>query len=242
MIIKTEAICLKNTRYGESSVICKMFTIEHGLSAFIIQGISRKSSPIRPSHIAPGNVLELVIYQKPNSTLQRVKELKVVHPLLSIHTDMVKNSILQFIIEIIAKTNEENHKDDIVFEYLKSAIVELEQSTDGLASYPLYFLCRYLQFSGWFPNLEMWSTGYVFNIREGKFGPSNLMHVSDELNENLSKHLYDLLLMIGKNLSHTQINPPYKKELFNIIISYYEFHLLKGNRIKSPAILAEVLA
>ncbi len=242
MIVKTEAICLKNTRYGETSVICKMFTLEHGLSSFLIQGISRKSSSIKPSHIAPGNILELVIYQKPFSTLQRIKEIKVVNPIISIHTDMVKNSILQFMIEIIAKTNESDHKDVMVFDYIKLAILELEHTIENIAFYPLYFLCRYLQFSGWFPNLEVWDTGYVFNVREGKFTPPNLLPNSDELSENSSHHLYAFLAEIEKKTPLIELIIQHKKVLFNAMLLYYEIHLLKGNRIKSPAILAEVLA
>ena len=111
MIVKTEAICIKNTRYGESSIICKLFTSEYGLSSYIIQGINRKSSSIKPSHIAPGNITELIIYQKPHGGIQRVKELKIHVPLLQVHIDMKKNAVLQFMLEIIAKTNEEHLKD-----------------------------------------------------------------------------------------------------------------------------------
>ena len=32
-----------------------------------------------------------------------------------------------------------------------------------------------------------------------------------------------------------------KKDLFNILINYYEIHILKGKKIKSPLILAEII-
>ncbi len=242
MIVKTEAICIKNTRYGESSVICKMFSIEHGLSSFIIQGINRKSSQIRPSHISPGNILELVIYQKPNSTIQRVKEIKVIIPLLTVHTDMVKNAILQFIIEIIAKTNEENLKDVIVYDFLKKTITELEELKEDYGSVPLYFLCKYLKFSGWFPNLELWQEGDTFNLKEGRFGKSEIQRTSDELDESQSKELYCILLSVQNETTHKVSELIYRKALFTALLQYFEFHILKGKRIKSPAILSEVLA
>lgn len=242
MILKTEAICIKNTRYGESSVICKMFTTEHGLSSFIIQGINRKTGNIRPSHIAPGNILELVVYQKPNSTIQRVKELKVITPLLYIHTDMVKNSVLQFVLEIIAKTNEDDFKDPVVFNFLKETIITLEGMKENISIAPLTFLCHYLKFSGWFPNLEIWNSGNVFNLKEGRFGDKNLLNSLDELNENQSLELYNILISVQNNLPINKITAIGKKDLFLALLRYYEIHILKGKKIKSPAILAEVLA
>lgn len=242
MIVKTEAICIKNTRYGESSVISKMFTIEHGLSSFIIQGINRKSSTIKPSHIAPGNILELVIYQKPNATIQRVKELKVVTPLLQVHIDMLKSAVLQFMLEIIAKTNEENLRDEIVFNFLRQTICELEELLEDIGNMPLFFLCRYLKFSGWFPNLELWQKGDSFNLKEGRFEKADILRTSDELNESQSRELYEILLTVQNESVISKANLTYRKDLFIALVKYFEFHILKGKRIKSPAVLSEVLA
>lgn len=241
MILKTEAICIKNTRYGESSVISKMFTIEHGLSSYIIQGLNRKSSNIRPSHISPGNIVEMVIYQKPNSTVQRVKELKVSLPLIQIHIDMRKNAILQFILEIISKTNEDDFKDIIIYQFLKQSILDLENSRDELGNIPLLFLCHYLKFSGWFPNLETWQQGDIFNLNEGRFGKSEL-HSPNEVSDIYSNELHTILLKVQNQTDMKVFKVIYKKEIFSILLKYYEIHILKGKKIKSPSILAEVLS
>ncbi len=241
MILKTEAICIKNTRYGESSVISKMFTVEHGLSSYIIQGLNRKSSSIRPSHISSGNIVEMVIYQKPNSTIQRVKELKVATPLIQVHIDMRKNAILQFILEIISKTNEDDLKDIIVYQFLRQSILDLENSTDEIGNIPLLFLCHYLKFSGWFPNLEIWQQGDIFNLNEGRFAKSEL-HSSEEVSEILSNELHKILLEVQNHSDLKIFKISHKKEIFNILLKYYEIHILKGRKIKSPSILAEVLA
>jgi len=240
MILKTQAICIKNTRYGESSVISKMFSQEYGLSAFIIQGINRKSSAIKPSHIAPGNIVDLVIYQKPNAGIQRVKELRIAEPLLLVQTDMVKNAVLQFIMEIIVKTNEEQHPDDIVFNFLRKSILDLEKRTEYLGQVPLYFLCNYLKFSGWFPNLELWEEGKIFKIYEGRFELNNSAISNHALNPEQSKDLFLLLQSaIEEQAEIIYINN--RREMFNTLLAYYEIHILKGKKIKSPAILAEVL-
>ena len=242
MITKTEAICIKNTRYGESSVISKMFTAECGLSSYIIQGVNRKSSPIRPSHLATGNILDLVIYQKPHASLQRIKELKINTPLLLVHTDMVKNAVLQFIIEIIAKTNEEHLKDEMIFNFLKETIIELETNTKQTGFVPLFFLCNYLKFSGWYPNLELWQEENTFNLREGRFEPRDISQAANELGVDQSKELFNILVSLSENKAPIISDNTNRRELFNALILYYEIHILKGKKIKSPAILAEVLS
>ena len=240
MIVKTEAICIKNTRYGESSVIGKMFTAEHGLGSYLIQGVNRKSSQIKPSHISPGNIVELVTYQKPHASIQRIKELRINTPLLLVHTDMTKSSVLQFILEIIAKTNEDHLKDEIVFDFLKQTIIELE-STNQTGNVPLLFLCNYMKYTGWFPNLELWEEGSVFNLGEGKFESPDVTKIVTNLLPEQSKELYLILDSLQKNEKPAIIRSINKKELFNTLITYYEIHILKGKKIKSPAVLATVL-
>lgn len=241
MITKTEAICIKNTRYGESSVICKMFTAEHGLGSFMVQGLNRKSSAIRPSHIAPGNIVDMVIYQKPQASIQRIKELRIKTPMLHIHTDMVKNAVLQFMLEIIVKTNEEHLKDEMIFNFIKKAIHQLEIQNQNLGSTPLFFLCSYLKFSGWFPNLEYWEKDNTFNLIEGKFESPNIAQLANILGAEHSNALYNFLLLVQEEENPEIVNPLHRRELFNTLLSYYEIHLLKGRKINSPAILAEVL-
>ncbi|MFM9944881.1 MAG: DNA repair protein RecO [Bacteroidia bacterium] len=242
MILKTEAICLKSTRYGESSVISKMFTMEHGLSSFIIQGINRKSSQIRPSHIAPGNIVELVVYQKVNSTIQRVKDIKVINGHYEIHTSMVKNAVLQFILEIIVKTNEDDFKEPMVFNFLKHTIIELEDLQHNIGNVPLFFLCSYLKFSGWFPNLEMCKEDSVFSINEGRFITKSNDEFSLYLSINQSRELFKILSLIQDCKETKKIEINFKKDLFNALLKYYEIHILKGKRIKSPSVLAEIFS
>lgn len=241
MISKTEAICIKNTRYSESSVICKMFTSEHGLSSYLIQGINRKSSQIKPSHISPGNIVEMIIYEKPNTSVQRIKELRVLSSQVSVQTDMSKNLILQFMLEIIAKTNEEHLKDELMFDFLKKTIDELETS-EQLGYLPSYFLCNYLKYSGWFPNLEIWKEGYIFNLMEGRFESQDDSKIVNDLRPEQSKELFNLLYSIQNNERPEKGKYLSKRELFRTLLTYFEIHILKGKKIKSPAILSEVLA
>ena len=242
MMNKTQGICLRNTRYGDSSVVCRIFTSEFGISSYLVQGIHRKTASIRPSHIAPGNIVDMVIYHKPGAGIQRVKELRIQESLSSIHTDMVKNAILQFILEMVVKTNEEHLKDEIIFQYIRSTIVALEAEKEGINRFPLVFLCGYLRFTGWFPNLESYEEGYVFNLNEGQFEDPESSGISRKLDVEISKVLFELLEAILNNQSIVQMTPMVRHQLFTAMLQYYEIHILKGKKIHSPEILNEILS
>lgn len=240
-MLKTEAICIKNTRFGESSVVSKMFTVDSGLNSFMIQGLNRKKNAIQPSHILPGNLLEMVVYNRSYGSVQRVKEIRITHPLTEIHTNMVKSAILQFMLEIVVKSNEEDFRDPVVFEFLKRCILELESQSDNLSGFPLLFLCKNLRHSGWFPNVEVFKPGYIFDLNEGKFESfENISgHVKLSIEESLD--LYNILKLVQENLKVPQESLVHRKALFSSLLYYYQIHLLKGKPIKSPVILAEIL-
>lgn len=241
MILKTNAICIKNTRYGETSVISKMYCSALGLCAFIVQGVNRKTAPIKPSHLLPGNILELVVYQKPHSGIQRIKELRMIHPLQQIHTDIRKNAVLQFMLEIFYKSNEELHPDEQLYAFLQSAVLELEHCNEGFGQIPFAFLTRYLAYSGWHPNIDQWEDKLRFNLQEGRFEPENPLYLKQQLDPEQSRMFYQALLFAQKE-NEQQLNNVYSKALFGTLLAYFELHVLKGKPIKSPAILKAVFS
>ena len=103
MIIKTNGIVLKYLKYKESSIICKIYTESHGLQSFIVNGVrSAKSSQL--SIYQPLNQLNLILYKKNNSTLNRIKESKISKIYRSLHADISKISICFFFVGVLIKS------------------------------------------------------------------------------------------------------------------------------------------
>lgn len=240
MLLKTQAICVKNTRFGETGVISKLFTKDFGMTSFLIQGINRKSSLIRASHILPGNIIEIVYYKKTSNNLSRIKEIKLIENIYN-NVDISRTSALQFIVEIISKTNEDEVADDIIYNFIKYSIVSLKNDKLKLKFFPLIFLCKYLKYTGWYPNFEQIPDKSKFNLNEGKFVLDNNFSDKFILNQNLSAKLFEAFYNAEK-FDYPEINLTFNhKEVFQNIITYYEIHLLKGKKIKSPEIFSEIL-
>ncbi|MCC6721949.1 MAG: DNA repair protein RecO [Bacteroidia bacterium] len=241
MILKTEAICIKNTRFGESGIISKLYTKDRGISSFLIQGINRKSSIIKNSHIMPGNLLEIVYYKKTSLGISRIKETKLTDNFYGLETNISKNAVLQFVLEIISKTNEDEIEDESLFNFLQKSLRFLNNKETQIKYFPLIFLCKYLSFTGWYPNIDDAKDECYFNLKEGKFIQKTDLSEKLILNSNISKKLYDVLT-ISSRMNYSDINIDLnQKEILQYLITYFEIHLLKGKKIKSPEILSEIL-
>ena len=73
MITKTRGVVLNYIKYGDTSIICKIYTEQFGLQSYIINGI-RNSKSKNIGLFQPLNILDLVVYYKKTSGLQRIKE------------------------------------------------------------------------------------------------------------------------------------------------------------------------
>ncbi|NUM32168.1 MAG: DNA repair protein RecO [Bacteroidetes bacterium] len=243
MIVKTQAICIKNTRFGESGMICKFFTLDRGLTSFLVQGLNRKSSMIKSSHLMPGNTLEIIYYKKPTSNINRLKELKLINSFYVHEVDVVKNAVLQFVLEIIAKTNEEEVSDIKVFYFIKKTIDELKRAKSFLKYFPVIFLCKYLTFTGWYPNFDTEYDNENFSLKEGRFIRTSVqINDANLLDKKESDVLYSVFQIAEKQDYNTEINEFNHKKIIGYLITYFEIHLLKGKKIKSPEILSEIFA
>ena len=76
MIDKTKGLVLSYIKYGDSSIICKIFTDSFGLQSYIINGI-RNSKFKNIALYQPLNILNMVVYHKNSSGIQRIKEAKL---------------------------------------------------------------------------------------------------------------------------------------------------------------------
>ena len=63
MITKTKGIVLNYIKYGDTSIICKIYTKSFGVQSYIINGI-RNSKSKNIGLYQPLNILDLVVYNK----------------------------------------------------------------------------------------------------------------------------------------------------------------------------------
>ena len=236
MIAKTRAIILKNTNYSDNSIISKMYTRQFGLRTYIFQSIRKGKSAVRPSMIQPLSLVQMDVYEKANSNIQRVKELKNEPMLLSIQDSIAKKSVAMFMIEMLNLCITEEQCDEHLFDFLEEYILKLESNSVG-SVFPTLFLLELTKFLGVEPQGKFSATQPYFSLEQGVF---TYIEETDSLTIQLSELLS--LLMERKTVDYNKVARTTKASLLNAMVRYYQYHLIKGKKVKSIGILSELLA
>jgi DNA repair protein RecO (recombination protein O) len=151
MLQKTQGIVLRQVKYGETSVIVTIFTDALGLQTYLVNGVrSSKNSKGKAALYQPLMLLDMVVYHKENSAIQRVAEVKCSFPLPHISMDFRKTTIALFLTEVLNKTLRESMANHDLYEFVSHSLQMLDQMEKDFENFHLQFmlkLSKYLGFS-----------------------------------------------------------------------------------------------
>lgn len=240
MLHKTRGIVVHNTPFKDNSVIAHIYTKDFGMQSFIVNGVRNQKGAIRPSHLMPLNLVDLVIYKKENVSIHRIKELRCQPILKTIHYDIMKNSVALFIAEMLYATLREEEGNEELFSYLWHFIELLDLEEQMIGNFPIYFMVHLSTFLGFNPKTA-YQPGQVFNLKEGLFLDAVYMN-DDCLDTELSLHLWNTFNTGTANISEVKLPRNIRTILLNRLLDYFTYHGLHGRKIKSHIILREVLS
>jgi DNA repair protein RecO (recombination protein O) len=219
MFETTKAIVLSFFKYGDSSLIVKCYTEKFGYKSFILKNSFSKKN--RKSHfIFLFNEIEITFYIKKNNSLKLIKEIHQAHIFATIHTNIIKSSIITFIGEIINQilVNEEA-QDRYLYNFIKNSLIDLDIKENYYSDFHLYFLLHFSKYIGFYPlenNLEF----PYFNIKEGIFSLN-----ADTISREENAHLWKLLLTYDFKSLKNCFNSSQRKQMLSEILTYFEMHL-----------------
>jgi DNA repair protein RecO (recombination protein O) len=238
---KTQAIIIRHTSFSENSVILKCFTREHGMVSFMANSIKSKSAIVKPSMLIPLTLAELDYAYQANKNLLRIKEIKATPPIFSLHTDMVKMSVAQYIAELIYRLiKDEFHKDENLFDLLFTHIQLLDlMETVDVANFPAYITCQVCAMMGYSPKGSFSLLSNSLNLRDGLFelyDERSPYHIRQEL----SKYLCDFFSMNYDQCKQLPLNRQERNELISEMLRYFSFQLNTNFDLQSHKILSEL--
>ncbi len=237
MQIKTKAIVISTIKYQEKSLIVKCFTLSDGLkSYFVREAFSSRKSNQKIAYFQPLTILEIEAIHKNKGTLENFKEIKIAIPFHSIHSDVVKSTIVMFISEILHHSIHEEEKNEAFFTFLETALHWLDNH-DEIANFHLILLLEATKYLGFYPDIS--NTEYkFFEMTEGIFSPFHAISSLTEHETNLFKKLIDLKFDNDQKSFHIIE----RQILLKILIDYYSFHLDGFKKPKSLDVLKEVFS
>lgn len=241
MLHKTRGIVFKCTNYSESSVIVQVFTEKFGLQSYLINGVKKPKAKISLNMLQPLHLLEMVVYHKTSTQLQRVSELRQIPALQNIPYDIVKSSLALFLNEVIYKSVRQQGQDDALFDFIFHSVELLDKLEKGLANFHLYFLVRLTRFLGFFPESNRYTASAYFDLQSANYSTHPAPHgfvIAPE------QAIYWQKLIESEFEAMDQLHIPAnsRRLLLDHLLDYYRLHVDHFGEIKSQAVLAEIFA
>lgn len=238
-VVSTKAIVISAFKYSDSSLIVKCFTEQEGLKSYLIRGVLKsKKGNLKPAYFQPLTQLKIEATHKQKSTLHTLKDATVLHQYNTIYQDIVKQSIVLFLSEVLSSCIQEEEKNIRFFSYLENAILWLD-THDTVSNFHLLFLLNLSHFLGFYPDVSNKHKD-SFNLLEGNF--------TDATHEKLTISGDKLILfkkLLGINfdaIENVSFSKQERQVILQMIIQYFELHLDGFRTPKSLAILETVFS
>lgn len=237
MLVKTKVIVISALKFQEKSLIVKCFTFSSGLKSYFVRdAFSNRKASQKIAYFQPLSILEIEAVHKNKGTLENFKEIKTAIPFQSIHTDIVKSTMVMFLSEMLHYSIQEEEKNESLFEFLETALTWLDHH-DEISNFHLILLLETTKYLGFYPDISEMDMPY-FEMNGGIF---TLFYGIGSLNEhetNLFKKLIDLRFDNDQKVFHVVE----RQILLKILIDYYSFHLDGFKKPKSLEVLKEVFS
>jgi DNA repair protein RecO (recombination protein O) len=239
MQVSTKAIVLTAIKYGDTSLIVKMYTQGSGIKSYILKGIlASKKGKLKTAYFQPLSQLELVAVHKDKGTLEHIREVRASYHYQSLHTHIAKNAITFFLAEMLGNSIHEEEPNEGLFHFLEASLQWLD-SNDEFSNFHLYFLLSLTRYLGFYPDIKNMDRP-CFDLLEGEFirTPSlNPVLIGEEL--FYFKHLLAINFDTLKTIDLKKRN---RQELLKTLVLYYSLHLQGFRKPKSLAVLNEVFS
>lgn len=238
-IDKTRAIVLNTLRYGDHKVIITLYTEEFGRRTYLVTGLGSKRTKARANLFQPCFPLELTVIHKPNREIQEIREGNLLHPIQQLALDPIKRSIAVFIAEILYRFIREEEANHPLFEFALRSVLWLEQATDGVPNFHLFFLVQLTRFTGFYPSDNYSDNSPYFDLLSGRFEGFRPPH-AHFLPPGAGKVLFQLLQGSSDQLAHLRIDNQDRRFLLLKLVEYFRLHFDIPVEIRSMEVLNEV--
>lgn len=216
-------------------MIVKCFTLSDGLKSYFVRdAFSSRKANQKIAYFQPLTILEIEAVHKNKGTLESFKEIKVATPFHSIHSDVVKSTIVMFVSEILNTSIQEEEKNEALFNFLETAMHWLDNHNE-ISNFHLILLLEITKYLGFYPDVADIENKF-FEMTEGIFSPFHAISSLTEHETNLFKKLIDLKFDNNQKSFHVIE----RQMLLKILIDYYSFHLDGFRKPKSLEVLKEV--
>lgn len=243
MLQSTTGIVLRTVKYGETSLICTIFTERYGICSYMVQGIRSSKKHGRAGLLQVASLLDMVAEHKPGRQLQRIREFQPSYIYTAVQEDIVRNSVAVFSVELLQKLLPQEEPLPDLFEFCYGYFCALDKEpVAAIANYPLYFIIHCGRQLG-YNILGHYSaeTPYLNSV-EGMFAahPSLSGMVLDYADAAALAQLIDVKQTLSSVFS-VELNAGMRNRLLDWYIRFLQHHTQHLPSLRSLEILRAIL-
>jgi len=227
MIINTSAVVLRSFPYGETSIIARCYTKDHGKVSLIVKGARRKKSPM-VAYFQSMNYLDIVYYYRETRSLQSVSKATFVEIWSDLNQDLKKIAYGLAVIELTEKTNTENDPHPELFDELVAVLKAFNSSDLRLNLIFWYFQIKLLTILGFKPDFRHLEHG---NVKfPNPFAGPNSQKILEDLNNNTIDSI--------TNITATSKD---RKAISEYLTAFINYHFDGLDSLKSFSVLKQLI-
>jgi DNA repair protein RecO (recombination protein O) len=237
MQVSTRALVFSSIKYAEADLIVTCFTEDFGLKTYLLRRVlTSKKGQLRTSLFQPLTLLQLEAIHKDKGTLERIEEAKVLQPYQTLHTNVMKSSVVLFLAEMLKNCIREEEANGGLFQYISSALQWLDVH-DDISGFHQLFLLKLTTYLGFYPDTSHSDLPY-FNLMEGIFQKKPLGNYCEK-----GEAVDTLKSLFGINFDALTLKKTTKKQRFEVLdllLLYYQLHLHGYKKPRSLLVLNQL--
>lgn len=244
MTHKTKGLVVRTVKYGETSIIVHIYTELFGMQSYLLNGIraSSKKGTNKSNMFQPGALLELVVYHNELKNLQRIRDYQWAVLYKELFYDVIKNSVVLFLVELVQKTVKQPEQNTDLFHFLEDALLYLDEAApEVVANYPLFISLQLPAFFGFRINDDYTESTPVLDLREGEFISERPLHPF--YIEGVYSQLTSELLKVQHpdELTQVRIAGDVRRTLLTAYQTFFSLHVPDFGIMKTIPVLQAVL-
>jgi len=245
MVHKTKGIVLRTVKYGETSLVVTIFTEGFGVQSYLVNGVRTptKKGTAKANLFQPTAILDLIAYHNELKNLQRLKEFKWDFLYQHILSDIRKNAVALFMIELLSKCLKQPEANTELFYFVEDALHHLDEANDSVtANFPLFFALHLAVFFGFRISDEFSETNFYLDLEEGSFVEERPRHSHYLQDKEAAAVSHILKIMQPKELDDVVLNQETRRRITHALEEYYALHIPDFGTMKTLPVLKEIMS
>jgi len=222
----TKGIVLRTIKYGETSIVVNIFTELFGIQSYLVNGVRSSGKTLKASFFQPASILEMEVYHNELKNLQRIKEFKWGYLYENVLSDVTKNSVALYMVELLQKCLKQPESNIDLFQFTEDAFMQLDIADNAVtANFPLYFCLHLCHFFGLKLEDDYSEKNSILDLQEGKFIKVTPHH-PNFLEKDYSYYISQILkVQHPGDLTEIKLNKSIRRDMLFALQNFYGLHI-----------------